>query len=139
MDIKLGRNNAMFTCFSEGWEKNVHLFFLDEFNSHLNYPLPVADIHNLLNSSYSGKYKGACKEYVKALLVQYIKGDSSIPVNIGCKGAWYKFKKERKDRVRSHYEEWEKNIIAYTFRLKNQKAKCFFGVHKKSFVQHRNT
>lgn len=129
LDIKgqkgqLGRNNSMFTlalvCFSEGWEKERTFDFLDEFNSNLNYPLQAADIHNLLNSAYSGKYKGASKEYVKALLAQYVKGGSSIPVKLGYKGAWYKFKKERKDRVRSHYEEWEKDIIAYISAQKSE-------------------
>ncbi|RUS49604.1 hypothetical protein QI30_19915 [Kurthia sp. 3B1D] len=27
--------------------------------------------------------------------------------------AWYKFKKEREDRTRSHYDEWEEDIIRY--------------------------
>lgn len=122
VDIKgqkgqLGRNNAMFTlalvCFSEGWEKDRTFDFLDEYNTNLNYPLSTEDIHSLLNSAYSGKYKGASKEYVKAILAQYVHGGSSIPVNFGYKGSWYKFKKDRKDRVRSHYEEWEQDIIAY--------------------------
>ena len=122
VDIKgkkgqLGRNNAMFTlalvCFSEGWEKVRTFDFLDEYNSSLNHPLHLADIQNLLNSAYSGKYKGASKEYVEVLLEQYVGGDLSIPISLGYKGVWYKFKKERKDRVRSHYEEWEQDIIDY--------------------------
>jgi hypothetical protein len=122
VDIKgqkgqLGRNNAMFTfalvCFSEGWEKERTFDFLDQYNSNLKYPLPLSDIQNLLNSAYSGKYKGASKGYIEALLDQYVKGSTSIPVNLGYKGVWYKFKKDRKDRVRSHYEEWEQDIIDY--------------------------
>jgi hypothetical protein len=27
--------------------------------------------------------------------------------------AWYKFKKEREDRTRSHYDEWEQDIIDF--------------------------
>ncbi|MGE7839089.1 primase C-terminal domain-containing protein [Viridibacillus arvi] len=122
VDIKgqkgqLGRNNAMFTlalvCFGEGWAKERTFNFLDEYNSNLKYPLPLADIHTLLNSAYSGKYKGASKEYVEALLAEYVEGGTFIPVNFGYKGGWYKFKKDRKDRVRSHYEEWEQDIISY--------------------------
>ena len=122
VDIKgkkgqLGRNNTMFTlalvCFSEGWEKERTFDFLDEYNSKLNYPLPLADIQSLLNSAYSGKYKGASKEYIEALLAQYVEGSTSIPVKLGYKGVWYKFKKDREDRVRSHYEEWEQDIITY--------------------------
>ena len=122
VDIKgqkgqLGRNNAMFTlalvCFSEGWEKERTFDFLDEYNSNLNHPLTTADIQALLNSAYSNKYKGASKDYVKALFAQYVKDGSSIDVNLGYKCGWYKFKKDRKDRARSHYEEWEQDIIAY--------------------------
>jgi len=114
---KLGRNNALFTlalvCFGEGWEKHRTFDFLDEYNTNLKYPLPLADVQSLLNSAYSGKYNGASKEYIKALLAEYVAGSSSIEVNFGYKSGWYKFKKERKDRTRSHYEEWEKDINAY--------------------------
>lgn len=114
---RLGRNNAMFTlalvCFSEGWEKNRTFDFLDEFNTNLRHPLPSSDIQTLLNSAYSGKYKGASKEYIEALLAEYVEGGTSIEVKFGFKSGWYKFKKERKDRVRSHFEEWEQDIINY--------------------------
>lgn len=114
---RLGRNNAMFTlalvCFSEGWEKDRTFDFLDEFNSNLKHPLPSSDIQTLLNSAYCGKYKGASKEYIEALLAEYVEGGTSIEVKFGYKTGWYKFKKERKDRVRSHYDEWEQDIIDY--------------------------
>ncbi|HWL23353.1 MAG TPA: primase C-terminal domain-containing protein [Ureibacillus sp.] len=114
---RLGRNNAMFTlalvCFSEGWDKERTYDFLDEFNTNLKHPLPSSDIQTLLNSAYSGRYKGASKEYIEALLAEYVEGGTSIQVKIGFKFGWYKFKKERKDRVRSHYEEWEQDIIQY--------------------------
>ncbi|WP_246027732.1 primase C-terminal domain-containing protein [Lysinibacillus antri] len=122
VDIKgekgqLGRNNAMFTlalvCFSEGWEKERTFDFLDEYNSNLNYPLSLTEVETLLNSAYSGRYKGASKEYIEALLAAYVRGGSAIPVKFNYKGGWHKFKKERKDRERSHYEEWEQDIIAY--------------------------
>lgn len=113
---RLGRNNAMFTlalvCFSEGWDKERTFNFLDEYNTNLKHPLPIADIQTLLNSAYSGKYKGASKEYIEALLTEHVEGGASIQVKFG-KSGWYKFKKERKDRVRSHYEEWEEDIIKY--------------------------
>ncbi|SOC25011.1 primase-like protein [Ureibacillus xyleni] len=122
VDIKgekgqLGRNNAMFTlaliCFSEGWEKERTFNFLDEYNTNLRFPLSMTEIETILDSAYSGKYNGASKQYIEELLAQYVPGGSSIPVRLGYKGVWYKFKKERKDRVRSHYEEWEKDIIQY--------------------------
>ena len=114
---RLGRNNALFTlalvCFSEGWDKDRTYDFLDEYNTNLRHPLSPSDIKTLLNSAYSGKYKGASKEYIQALLAEYVEGGASIQVKFGYKTGWYKFKKERKNRVRSHYEEWEQDIINY--------------------------
>lgn len=114
---RLGRNNAMFTlalvCFSEGWEKYRTFDFLDEYNTRLNYPLPIDEIENLLDSAYSGKYKGASKSYIEALLEEHVAGGASIPVKFSSKTGWYKFKKDRKDRERSHYDEWEQDIIDY--------------------------
>lgn len=121
VDIKgqkgqIGRNNALFTlalvCFSEGWDKSRTYDFLDEYNYRLRYPLNGSTIHSILNSAYSGKYKGASKEYIQALLDLYVHNGHSINVNTG-KNVWYKFKKDREDRIRSHYEEWEQDIITY--------------------------
>lgn len=114
---RLGRNNAMFTlalaCFADGWEKENTFDFLDQYNSRLTYPLELDDIETILDSAYSGKYKGAKKEYIEALLAEYIPGGEAIDVQLPTKKGWYKFKKEREDRTRSHYEEWEQDIIDY--------------------------
>lgn len=113
---QIGRNNTLFTlalvCFSEGWDKSRTLDFIDEYNYRLRYPLTGATIHSILNSAYSGKYKGASKEYIEALLALHVSNGQSIPVNTG-RHVWYKFKKDREDRTRSHYDEWEQDIIAY--------------------------
>lgn len=113
---QIGRNNTLFTlalvCFSEGWDKSRTLDFIDEYNYRLRYPLPGATIHSILNSAYSGKYKGASKEYIETLLALHVYNGQSISVNTG-RHVWYKFKKEREDRTRSHYDEWEQDIIAY--------------------------
>ena len=52
------------------------------------------------------------------LIPQYIKGPKkeyieAIEVQLPQKKGWYKFKKEREDRTRSHYEEWEQDIIDF--------------------------
>lgn len=113
---RLGRNNAMFTlalaCFSDGWEKERTFDFLDQYNSRLKHPLNLDDIEMILDSAYSGKYKGAKKEYIEALLAEYVPGAKAIDIQPAKKG-WYKFKKEREDRTRSHYDEWEQDIIDY--------------------------
>ena len=121
VDIKgkkgqIGRNNALFTlalaCFSEEWDKSRTFDFLDEYNARLRYPLQGTALQSILNSAYSGKYKGPSKEYIEALLDIHGPNGKDIPVHTG-KPIWYKFKKEREDRTRSHYNEWEQDIIDY--------------------------
>ena len=120
VDIKgkkgqIGRNNTLFTlalvCLQEGWSKDRTMDFLDEFNYRLNYPLSGASLKSVIESAYSGKYHGPAKEYVEELLATYVP-NSTFKVKLGSKG-WYKFKKAREDRERSHYDEWEEDIISY--------------------------
>lgn len=112
----IGRNNTLFTMaligYSEGWEKEHTENFLDEFNTRLDFPMSTADLKSTLISAYSGKYSGPSKEYVKTLLTLHVPNGKDFTVSFGNR-AWYKFKKKRVDRVRSHYEEWEQDIIAY--------------------------
>ncbi|UDK94798.1 hypothetical protein EYB33_00040 (plasmid) [Lysinibacillus sphaericus] len=73
---QIGRNNALFTlalvCYSEGWDKSRTYDFLDEHNYRLLNPLNGSTINSIINSAYSGKYKGASKEYIEALLELYV-------------------------------------------------------------------
>ncbi len=112
----IGRNNTLFTLaligFAEGWEFERTENFLDEFNSRLHNPMGAADIKATLDSAYSGKYTGPSKEYVETLLALHVKNGKEFTVSFGNR-AWYKFKKNREDRTRSHYDEWEQDIIDY--------------------------
>ena len=113
---QLGRNNTLFTlaltCFQEGIDKGRTYDMMDEFNSNLRYPLNIFEMRAIINSAYSGEYRGPKSDYVQALLETYVHNGGDIKVNLGST-YWYKHKKARKDRVRSHYEEWEQDIIAY--------------------------
>ncbi len=113
---KLGRNNTLFTLaligYSEGWDMERTENFLDEFNARLRAPLIGSDLYTILQSAYSGKYHGPSKEYVEALLALHVKNGESYKVSLGHR-CWYKFKKAREDRHRSHYDEWEQDIIEY--------------------------
>ena len=120
VDIKgkkgqIGRNNTLFTlalaCLQEGWSKDRTMDFLDEFNYRLNYPLSGASLKKILESAYSGKYHGPAKEYVEELLAIYVP-HRTFDVKLGGK-CWYKFKKAREDRERSHCHEWEQDLIAW--------------------------
>ena len=120
VDIKgkkgqIGRNNTLFTlalvCLQEGWSKERAMDFLDEFNYRLQYPLSGSSLRSIIESAYSGKYQGPAKEYVEELLSTYVP-NRTFEVKLGGKG-WYKFKKTRENRERSHYDEWEEDIINY--------------------------
>lgn len=113
---QFGRNNTMFTlalaCYQEGIDKGRVYDMLDEFNSNLRYPLDIHDMRAIINSAYCGEYRGPKRDYLQALLETYVHNGGDIKVNLGST-YWYKHKKARKDRVRSHYDEWEQDIIAY--------------------------
>ncbi|TDK58155.1 plasmid replication protein [Bacillus salipaludis] len=107
------RNNAIMTLalanyaserpFDEVYDE------LDQFNSNLDHPLKKSEFDRILKSAYSGKYKGVKRSYVEGLLELWTDGQAPFKGREG----WYKFKKPREERVRSHYKEWEKDIIAY--------------------------
>ncbi|MDP4084710.1 MAG: primase C-terminal domain-containing protein [Bacillota bacterium] len=82
---------------------------LDQFNSNIIHPLSKREFERTLRSAYSGKYKGPKRSYVEGLLELWTDGNAKF---IGHEG-WYKFKKPREERVRSHYEEREDDIIQY--------------------------
>src|SRR5699024_2883918 len=74
----------------------------------------LQEFNRTLKSAYSGKYKGVKRSYVESLLENWTDGSVSF---VGQNG-WYKFSKPREERVRSHYKEWEQDIIKYV----NKKA-----------------
>ena len=110
---QMGRNNVLFTlalvCFQDGKDQSFAFDLLDQYNSNLRYPLSVQEMNTIINSAYSGKYKGAKKEYVEQLLALYVQGAEDIAVHFGHK-TWYKHKKAREDRERSHCHEWEEDL-----------------------------
>lgn len=107
------RNNALMTLalanyaserpYEEAYDE------LDQFNSFLDHPLSKAEFEKTLKSAYSGKYKGVKRSYVEGLLKLWTDGNACFQGKEG----WYKFKKEREERERSHYDEWEEDIIRY--------------------------
>ena len=113
---QIGRNNVLFTlalvCFQDGQENSLTFDLLDQYNTNLRYPLTAQDMKAIISSAYSGRYKGAKKEYVEQLLALYVQGAENIPLYFGNK-VWYKHKKAREDRQRSHYDEWEEDMVKY--------------------------
>lgn len=107
------RNNALFTLalanYASGRAFETAYDELDQFNSRLYAPLSKSEFEKTLKSAYSGKYKGVKREYVEGLLELWTDRTAKFKGREG----WYKFKKDREDRHRSHYSEWEEDIITY--------------------------
>lgn len=112
---QIGRDNLMFTlalaCYSAGKGQNETLDLLDQYNTSLASPLRHSEVQKIVKSAYKGKFKGAHPEYIQLLLEEWGSGQEISIHNP--MGGWYKHKKDREDRVRSHYSEWEDDILAY--------------------------
>jgi len=112
---QIGRDNLMYTLalasYSAGKGVGETLDLLDEYNSSLEVPVRHSEVQKIVKSAYKGRFKGASQIYIQELLETWLPG-KEVPVTNHL-GGWYKFKKERKDRVRSHYAEWEEDLLAY--------------------------
>jgi hypothetical protein len=112
---QIGRDNLLFTlalsCYSAGKEEDETYNLLDEMNSSLHAPMKHSEVRKIIKSAYKGRFKGAHSTYIQQLLEEW---GSGKPITIQANpNGWHKFKKARKDRKRSHYEEWETDILAY--------------------------
>ncbi|SDJ73318.1 primase C-terminal domain-containing protein [Salimicrobium halophilum] len=107
------RNNTILTLaianYASGRSYEDAYDELDEFNSRLEHPMRLQEFTRTVKSAYSGRYKGAKRSYIDMLLLQWT-GEASEEAHVS---GWYKFKKERSERERSHYDEWEADILEY--------------------------
>lgn len=109
------RNNTVFTLalyfysIKEDFEKTFNI--LDEFNSNLNTPLNTTEMEGIIKSAYSGKYKAPNKEHIQIIVETWTNEDYEISDNYF--KTFYKHKKKRSERVRSHYEERIEDFITY--------------------------
>lgn len=127
---QIGRNNTLFTlaliCYAEGKSADEAFDLIDEFNANLHHPLQAGALKAVVRSAYSGRYHGPSKAYIEELLALYVPHQTfELPTN-----GWYKFKKEREERIRSHYEEWEADIIAYITAQKRTNALFIWRTQK---------
>lgn len=110
---RIGRNNALFTlalvCYQAGLTESHAQDYLEQLNSHFSPSLRFNEVYTILQSAYSGKYNGASYEYLVALLKTYAPNE---PIPTAATN-WCKFKKKREERVRSHFTEWEEDLIHY--------------------------
>lgn len=108
-----GRNNAIFTLSLANYQSYVSqsdcMNKMEYFNELLQYPLPLRDVERIVNSAYTGKYRGATHAYVTALTEAWC-GRSYTTSAFNHR---IKQKKARKDRKNVHAYEREQDIIKY--------------------------
>ncbi|HEM3641203.1 TPA: primase C-terminal domain-containing protein [Streptococcus suis] len=112
----MGRNNVLFTLalanFSSGIAQGDCEVDLNEFNLQLASPLSSGELLKLIASAYSGKYEAASREYVTLLCKAWVSQELR-PTDLFIKQGWYKFKKKRADRQKSHLFEWKNDVMTY--------------------------
>lgn len=110
---RIGRNNALFTlalvCYQAGLGEQVAQDYLEQLNNQFSPSLRFNELYTILQSAFSGKYQGASYEYLVTLLKTYAPNEPIPTISAN----WYKFKKTRAERVRSHFTEWEEDLIHY--------------------------
>ncbi len=114
----MGRNNVIFTLslanYASGVDLEDCLNEMDLFNSSLERPLKDRERVRIVKSAYSGKYRGASKTYVQELVSNWgLESLSEEKMFTQQRNTWYKFKKERHKRKKSHLSEWKEDILAY--------------------------
>lgn len=113
----LGRNNALFTLslayFSSGYSKETCEYNMTMLNERFETQLRDSELKRIVKSAYSGEYQAAGKAYIRELCHTWIDPELSDQQLFDSNAGWWKFKKERKDRVRSHSKEWQQDIMQY--------------------------
>lgn len=108
-----GRNNAIFTLSLANYQSHVSqancMDKMEYFNELLQYPLPLRDVERIVNSAYSGKYRGATQAYVTALTEAWC----GHKYTTSAFNHMIKQKKARKDRKHLHAYEREQDIVKY--------------------------
>lgn len=126
-----GRNNIVFTlalsCKLDSKSIDECFDIVDEFNSKLKVAISNREVMNIIKSAYKSKYEGVRHDYISDFYSTYTNKVYKKPTqtNANC---WYKFKKARIDRTRSHYDEWENDINDYLYNLTRKSNARFIEV-----------
>ncbi|MBE6164299.1 MAG: replication protein RepR [Streptococcus gallolyticus] len=112
----MGRNNVLFTLalanFSSGVSQGDCELVLTDFNGRLDEPLASSEVLKLITSAYSGKYEAASRDYITLLCRAWVNQKLKAS-DLFIKQRWYKFKKKRSERQKSHLYEWKEDVMAY--------------------------
>lgn len=110
----VGRHNTLFTLALANYSSNVPeeaaLVSLIEFNERLELPLSARAVELVVRDAYSGKFAGARKDYIQALLEAWDVPEVAKTVD---RRNWYKFAKPRNERSYSHVSEWAVDVLKF--------------------------
>lgn len=113
----LGRNNAIFTLSLAYYSSKSPIetceYNMVMLNDRLNNPLKESEIKRVIKSAYSTKYEAASKDYIREICHTWVDSSLTDDQLFSQPKGWYKFKKDRSERVRSHSVEWQQDILAY--------------------------
>ncbi|MGA3272619.1 primase C-terminal domain-containing protein [Lactiplantibacillus pentosus] len=116
-NVGYGRHNTIFTlalaCYSSNVSQAQCFDILDEFNSNLNHPLATQHVQKVINDAYSGQFHAASREYVNALLETWVPDADRRVYLQRSQTTWYKYARPRTERVNSHVNEWQADLMAY--------------------------
>lgn len=134
----MGRNNVIFTlalaCYSSGVSYEDCENDLNNFNDDLKFPLKQLELKKIIRSAYSGKYEAASRDFVKELCQIWV-DDSLTSKDLFIRQGWYKFKKARADRQRSHFSEWKEDLLTY-IEENTSKSSPYLNIKKKDIISH---
>lgn len=113
--INSGRNNTIFTLAlankQSGTSLGDCLETLLAFNQQLSNPLSQLEVEKTIKSAYSGRFQAAHSDYISSILEGL--GYKVKPSDMTKIRVFNKNRKKREDRVYSHSEEWEKDLLMY--------------------------
>ena len=116
-NVGYGRHNTIFTlalaCYSSNVSQAQCFDILDEFNSNLTHPLATQHVQKVIRDAYSGQFHAASREYVNALLETWVPDADRRVYLQRSQTTWYKYAKPRTERVNSHVQEWQADLMAY--------------------------
>lgn len=112
----MGRNNVLFTLalanFSSGVSQGDCEVVLNDFNLGLDEPVSTSELLKLVSSAYSGRYEAASRDYITLLCRAWV-NEKVKHTDLFTHQRWYKFKKKRSERQKSHLHEWKADVMAY--------------------------
>lgn len=112
----IGRNNVIFTLALANYASGVAygdcMEELSDYNADLEIPLKKNELKKTVASAYSGKYEAASREFIKILCQTWVNPNLTSK-DLFIRQGWYKFKKSRDQRQRSHFSEWKVDVLTY--------------------------